>query len=138
MYQSPYARVDSLKTQTQELAQDDEAQQPGLTAGNSISSAVADGIYEDANAVTNRQVPQPPLPAGEGIPVSLTPNTYEALHPEIVAKDGHQVIVPPVQRRWEYLSYDEEPIGSKVTEGNHNSKESSVLSMLSGNEEKVS
>lgn len=131
--------VDSLEIQTQELAQDDEAQQSGLIARSGMSSVVVEGIHEDINAVTDRQDSHSSLFVREGTVVSSTPTTYEALHPEIVARGGNQVVVPPVQRRWEYLPYDEVSVSSNAAEENDELEGLSVLSILrSGKEEKVS
>ncbi|MCJ1271654.1 hypothetical protein MMC22_011559 [Lobaria immixta] len=130
--------VDSLEIQTQELAQDDEAQQSGLIARNGMSSVVVEGIHEDINAATDRQDSHSSLFVREGTAVSSTPTTYEALHPEIVARGGNQVVVPPVQRRWEYLPYDEVSVSSNAAEENDELEGLSVLSILrSGKEEKL-
>lgn len=133
MSQSPSGVVDSLEIQTQELAQDNEAQQPGWIARNGMSPRVMDGNHEV------RKDSLSPLFVNEESPVSSPPITYEALHPKIVARDGIQVILPLVQRRWEFLPYDEEPVSIKVAEEKNDSEGSQDFPMLSiRNEEKVS
>lgn len=133
MSHSPSGVVDSLEIQTQELAQHNEAQQSGWITSNGMSPMVVDGNQED------RKDSQSPLFVGKDSPVSSPPITYEPLHPKTVARDGIQVILPLVQRRWEFLSYDEEPVSIKVAEENNDSEGSQDFSMLSiGNEEKVS
>lgn len=134
----PSGIVDSLEIQTHELAQDNEAHQSSLIARSATSSVVKDGIHDDTNAATNRQDSQSPLFIGDETPSPSTPVTFDTFRPEIVARDGIQVIVPPVQRRWEHLSYDEESLSSKVSEENDNSEGSHDLLISSSlAEEKV-
>lgn len=136
---SPGVMVDSLEIQMQDVAQDNEAQQPGLIAGNGTASVVVDGVHKDTSVVNSLQDPQSPLFVGEETPVPSRPTTPEAIHPEIVSRDGIQVIVHPVQRRWEYLPYDEEPVGFEAAEENDDQGGSRVILMpSSGNGEKVS
>lgn len=133
MSHSPSGIVDSLEIQMQELGQDNEEQQSGLIARNGTSFVVVDGNYD------NTKGSQSPLFVSEGSPVSPPSINYELLHPEIVARDGIQVILPPVQRRWEYMPFDEEPVNIRVVEEDDDSERSQVLPMApNGNEEKVS
>lgn len=136
---SPGFMVDSLEIRMQELAQDNEAQQPGLIAGNGTSSVIVDGVHKDTGVVDSLRDSQSPLFVGEETPVPSRPITPETIHPDIVLRDGIQVIVHPVQRRWEYLPYDEEPVRFEAADENDDPEGSRVLLMLaSGNGEKVS
>ncbi|MCJ1466789.1 hypothetical protein MMC07_005409 [Pseudocyphellaria aurata] len=108
---SPSGMLDSLEIETQDLAPDSEPQQSGLEASNGTSSMVVDVNYKDTRDS------QSPLFVSDGSPVKSpvkpTPINYDTLSP--VVRDGIQVIVPSIQRRWEYLPY-EEPVGGEATE----------------------
>lgn len=136
---SPDVMVDSLGIQMQELAQDDEARQPGLIAGNGTASVVVDGVHKDTSVVNSLRDSQSPLFVGEETPVPSRPTNPVTIHPEIGSGDGIQVIVHPVQRRWEYLPYDEEPVSFEAAEENDDPGGSrDPLMLSSGNGEKVS
>lgn len=133
MPHSPSGIVDSLEIQMQELGQDNKEQQSGLIARNGTSSVVVDGNHDDTKSS------QSPLFVSEGSSVSPPPVNYELLYPETVARDGIQVILPPVQRRWEYMPFDEELANISVVEEDDDSGGSQILPMPpNGNEEKVS
>lgn len=131
MSHSPSGMLDSLEIETQYLAQDNEPQQSGLRASNGTSSMVVDGNHKDTRDS------QSPLFVSDESPVPPTLIIDGTLPP--VARDGIQVIVPSIQRRWEYLPY-EEPIGGDVTEESDYSERLQAASILSGgvNKEKVS
>lgn len=137
MSNSPASLVEILETRPQELAIGNEllvSQSRNLTP-----PLVVDGDVDGSNGFINHRDTQSPLFVAENSPVSSTLVTYEALHPEIVARDGIQLIIPPVQRRWEYRLYNEELSISEVLKEYDDSEEPRFLVRFSDqSEQKVS
>ena len=102
-------------------------------------AGVVAGSQEIMDGASHLQDSPSPLFVSEHSPVSTISVTYEALHPEVIGRDAVQVVVPSVQRRWEYRPYQEEAFISKVIKEYDDSEELQFLVKYSdGNEEEVS
>ena len=131
--------MEILETRPQELAISHEHPAPRSRSRNVTPPLAVDSDVENTGGFINHQNSQSPLFVTEESPLPSTLVTYEALHPEIIARDGIQIIVPAVQRRWEYRLYKEELSVSEVIEEYDDSEEPQFLVRLSdGSKQKVS
>lgn len=137
MSNSSPSDVEMLETRPQSQAIDNE--NPPARPGTVTPPLIVDGEIENSIEFTNRRDSQSPLFVPEESPIPSTLFTNEALYPEIIARDGIQVIVPPVQRRWEYRLYEEQLFIIEVLEEYGDFEEPQFLVTLSDeSEQKVS
>lgn len=71
---------------------------------------------DGSGTVAGAKPPDLPPFTSEHSPATQDQLIYEPLYPEITSKDAITIVVPPVQRPWEYQVYRETPFISKILE----------------------
>ena len=74
-----------------------------------VASNLLDHEEQDRSPKAASKERDSPHFVSEKSPSVQEPTTQVALRPDIVQKHGFAVVVPPVQRRWEYRLFEENP-----------------------------
>lgn len=94
----------------------------------------------DGSGILSRaEAPDLPQTTSEHSPATSDQVFDVSLHPEVISQEAVKIVVPPVQKRWEYPVYHETPFISKVLKEYDNSDGVQFLVRLSdGSDSKVS
>ena len=122
----------------QEQVSEIDGQDAQLATTNSPTLNGANGGPKDASETENHEARYSPLFVPEGSPLVPGISTHEVANLEGGGNAGIAILVPPVERRWEYCSYIEAPV-EKILEEYDDGEDLRYLVKLSdGCKQKVS
>ena len=135
---------------TQEQSFSIENEQPGTTGTSSIVNLGEYGEQEGqqfseqngkANGINDSERPESPyspLFVLEETPPAATSITNGAINYERAGKAVLSIVVPSVERRWEYRTYHEAPVDRVLQEYNDGVEPRYIVSLRDGSKQKVS
>lgn len=106
--------------------------------GHDMVFRITDERPDTTNTSANTQSGYSPLFLSSGSPSTPDAVVHDALSQEIAMNDPIAIILPPVQRRWEYRTYDDAPVAEVLEEFEDSDTIQYLINLRDGRELKVS